>query len=236
MLRTLETLGYVHREGLKFQLTPRVLDLANVYLSTMPLGSLAEPVMEKMVGVVNETCSTAVLDGTEIVYVGIAPANRIMAISLSVGSRLPAYCTSQGRVLLGSLSRAELNQLLKESNLRKHTRYTITSISQLVRVIRRDYLRGWSLANQEVEEGICSISVPIAQPNGRVVAAISVASSLSRVTAKRMISMVLPHLKQAAQEVQSLLSGAPLSASGRKHVLDRAAHTTRMLGARRATF
>jgi IclR family pca regulon transcriptional regulator len=215
MLRTLETLGYVRREGPKFQLTPRVLDLAYVYLSTTPLKSVAEPVIKKLAGIVNESCSASVLDGTEIVYMVTVPAHRIMAINLSVGSRLPAYCTSQGRVLLGGLSKSELNGVLKQSNIKKQTKYTVTSILELERIIRRDQERGWSLLNQELEEGICSISVPIVERSGRMIAAMSIAGSLSRTTPKKMISMVLPELKQAAREVHSLLLGSAFPSADR---------------------
>lgn len=208
MLRTLETLGYVRREGLRFQLTPRVLNLANVYLSAAPLRTVVEPTMEKLVRTVNESCSASVLDGTEIVYVATVPVNRIMAINLSVGSRLPAYCTSQGRVLLGGLTKSELNRVLEQSNIRKHTKYTVTSIPRLIRMIRRAQERGWALTNQEVEEGICSLSVPIVERSGRIIAAISVAGSPSRTTPKVMISTVLPRLRQAAQEISSLLGSS----------------------------
>jgi IclR family pca regulon transcriptional regulator len=225
MLHTLEALGYVRREGLKFQLTPRVLDLAYVYLST-PLKSVAEPVLEKLVSVVNESCSASVLDGTEIVYVVTVPVNRIMAINLSVGSRLPAYCTSQGRILLGGLSKSELNRVLKEINIKKQTKYTVTSTTELGRIIRRDHERGWSLLNQELEEGICSISVPIVERSGRMIAAMSVAGSLSRTTPKKMISMVLPRLKQAAQEVHSLLRGSPFPLADRSSSIEPASKSS----------
>ena len=207
MLHTLEALGYIRREGPKFHLTPRVLDLAYIYLSTTPFWGIAEPVMEKLVGMVHESCATSVLDGTEIVYVVKVPAYRIMTINLPIGSRLPAYCTSQGRILLAGLPAAELDRVLKESNIKKHTKYTVTSIPELKRIIRRDHDRGWSLQSQELEQGICSISVPIFDRSRRIIAAMNVAGSLSRTTPRRMISTILPRLKRAAQDIGSLLTG-----------------------------
>ena len=207
MLHTLEALGYVRREGPKFHLTPRVLDVAYTYLSTTPFWGVAEPVMEKLVRMVHESCAVSVLDDTEIVYVVKVPVYRIMTINLPIGSRLPAYCTSQGRVLLGGLSAAELDVVLKESNIRKHTKYTVTSIPELKRIIRRDHDCGWSLQSQELEEGVCSISVPIVDRSGRIIAAMNVAGSFSRTTPRKMISTILPRLKRAAQEIRSLLSG-----------------------------
>lgn len=204
LLHTLVTLGYVQREGRAFQLTPRILDLAYIYFSTSALWNIAEPVMKKLVSTIHESCAMSVLDGTEIVYVMNVPAYRIMTINLPIGSRLPAYCTSQGRVLLGDLSRTELDRVLKESNIQKHTKHTVASTAELKRFIRRDHERGWSLQNQELEEGVCSIAVPIQEKSGRVIAAMNVTGSASRLTQRKMISTVLPRMKRAAQEIHSL--------------------------------
>src|SRR5215217_4590795 len=96
ILLTLQTLGYVESDGKLFTLTPRILDLGFAYLSSMPIWNVAEPVMEDLVQKVQESCSAAVLDATDIVYVLRVPVHKIMRISLGVGSRLPAYCTSMG--------------------------------------------------------------------------------------------------------------------------------------------
>jgi DNA-binding IclR family transcriptional regulator len=111
ILLTLETLGYVHNDGKLFSLTPRILDLGFAYLSSMPIWNLAEPVMEALVAEVKESCSAAALDGTDIVYVLRVPTHKIMSISLGVGSRLPAYCTSMGRMLLSALPEAEAHEV-----------------------------------------------------------------------------------------------------------------------------
>jgi IclR family pca regulon transcriptional regulator len=207
MLRTLEALGYVHREGPKFHLTPRVLDLAYMYLATTPLCHIAEPVLEKLVSVVHESCSVSVLDGSETVFVVRVPVHKIMSINLAIGSRLPAYCTSAGRILLGDLSKEGLDRALKASAITKHTKYTVTSIPELKRIVRRDHQRSWSLLSQELEEGVCALSVPIVDRTGRIIAAINVAGSLSRTTPGKMLSTVLPRLKHAAQEINSLPLG-----------------------------
>jgi IclR family pca regulon transcriptional regulator len=195
MLHTLEALGYVHHEGAKFQLTPRVLDLANIYLTSAPLWKI-----------VDESCSAFVLDNTEIVMVVRVPVRKIMTLNLTIGSRLPAYCTSAGRILLGGLSREGFDQALRESNITKRTKRTVTSVPELKRIILREHDRGWSLINQEFEEGICSMSVPIVDRSGRITAALNVTASLNRKTPRKMISTVLPRLKQAALEINSLLS------------------------------
>jgi IclR family pca regulon transcriptional regulator len=206
MLRTLESLGYVRSEGAKFQLTPRVLDLSRVYLTSSPLRSVAEPVAEKLASAVQEFCSVSVLDGTAIVHVVTVPINRIMSVNLPVGTRLPAYCTAPGRILLGCLPEGALDATLRNSNLKKHTKHTVTSVTDLKRIIRRDHNRGWSLLNQEFEEGIGSLSVPIVERSGQIIAAMNVAGNLSRTPAQKMISKVLPRLKEAAHEIHSLLN------------------------------
>ncbi|MBP6406266.1 MAG: helix-turn-helix domain-containing protein, partial [Ramlibacter sp.] len=131
ILLTLHALGYVQTDGKLYQLTPRILDLGFAYLSSMPIWNLAGPVMEALVGQVKESCSAAVLDATDIVYVLRVPTHKIMSITLGVGSRLPAYCTSMGRVLLADLPEDELMARLKASNRQAHTRHTVTDIDAL---------------------------------------------------------------------------------------------------------
>ena len=117
-LLTLVELGYVSSADGKFRLTPRVLELGYAYLSGLTLTEVAEPHMEELVASVNESSSISVLDGTEIVYVVRVPTRRIMSITLSVGTRLPAYATSMGRVLLASLPDDELERRLRADRVR----------------------------------------------------------------------------------------------------------------------
>lgn len=126
ILLTLQTLGYVEADGRLFRLTPKILDLGFAYLTSMPFWNLAEPVMEQLSARIHESCSAAVLDRTEIVYVLRVPTHKIMTINLSIGSRLPAYCTSMGRVLLSSLDAAALDDTLARSTLRAYTPRTLT--------------------------------------------------------------------------------------------------------------
>lgn len=220
MLRTLEALGYVQHERSEFRLTPRVLDLAHAYLSTTVLWGIGEPVLQKLAIAVQEASSAAVLDATEIVHVAGDPGPRLMTTHVALGSRLPAYCTSTGRVLLGALSERELDRTLKASNITKRTRYSVTSIPELKRIIRREHERGWSLLNEEIEEGLCALAVPIVDQSRRIIAAINVIGSASRLTPSTMVSRVLPRLKDAALEINMLLLGKKSSparaTSGRK--------------------
>ncbi|EHP38713.1 IclR family transcriptional regulator, partial [Cupriavidus basilensis OR16] len=111
ILLTLVGLGYVRADGRLFRLTPKILDLGFAYLTSMPFWNLAEPIMEALSQEVHESCSISVLDGTEIVYVLRVPARKIMTINLSIGSRLPAYCSSIGPRAAGRLPPRTLDRV-----------------------------------------------------------------------------------------------------------------------------
>ncbi|EAY71145.1 transcriptional regulator IclR family [Burkholderia dolosa AU0158] len=143
ILLTLQTLGYVEADGRLFRLTPKILELGFAYLTSMPFWNLAEPVMEQLSAQIHESCSAAVLDRTEIVYVLRVPTHKIMTINLSIGSRLPAYCTSMGRVLLSALDDAALDDTLAQSGIRAHTPRTITNLDELKATIAQVRQQGW---------------------------------------------------------------------------------------------
>src|SRR5574343_487468 len=153
ILLTLQTLGYVQSDGRHFKLTARILDLGFAYLSSMPIWDLAEPVMEALVEQVKESCSAAVLEGTDIIYVLRVPTHKIMRINLGVGSRLPAYCTSMGRILLGSLPDEEVERRLASTELQARTEHTLTQVDEVLTRVRQARDQGWCLVDQELEEG-----------------------------------------------------------------------------------
>jgi IclR family pca regulon transcriptional regulator len=206
ILLTLETLGYVHNDGKFFSLTPRILDLGFAYLSSMPIWNLAEPVMEALVAEVKESCSAAALDGTDIVYVLRVPTHKIMSISLGVGSRLPAYCTSMGRMLLSAQPDAEVMKCLERSELKAHTKYTVTDVRELMARIAQARKQGWSLVNQELEEGLVSMAAPITNRAGQTVAALNISGQANRTSAKAMQETMLPQLLEAAHAISRTLS------------------------------
>jgi IclR family pca regulon transcriptional regulator len=166
ILLTLQSLGYVRTDGKHYALTPRILDLGFAYLSSMPIWNLAEPVMERLVEEVKESCSAAVLDGTDIVYVLRVPTRKIMSIGLGVGSRLPASCTSMGRMLLAALPDAEVEALLQAAPPAALTRYTLTEPDAVLAKVRQARRQGWCLVNQELEEGLVSLAAPIVNRAG----------------------------------------------------------------------
>jgi IclR family pca regulon transcriptional regulator len=206
ILLTLQELGYIQQDGRSFYLTPRILDLGYAYHSTMPLWNLAEPMMEELVARVHESSSASVLDDTEIVYVLRVPTKKIMTINLAIGTRLPAYCTSMGRVLLGGLSDEALKDTLARSQLRARTARTVTSAAQVRKIIQTDRDKGWSMVNQELEEGLCSLSVPLRGRNGNVIAALNVSSQVSRTPPQAMAKRFLPMLREAAERINAALA------------------------------
>lgn len=206
ILLTLQTLGYVESDGKYFSLTPRILDLGFAYLSSMPIWNLAEPVMERLSQTVGESCSAAVLEGSDIVYVLRVSTHKIMSIALGVGSRLPAYCTSMGRVLLAALPEEEVLAHLQAGQPRALTRYTVTDLDALRQKVAQTRKQGWCLVNQELEEGLVSMAAPIRDRQGRTVAALNISGQANRTSAKLMQDSMLPALLAAAQDISQLLS------------------------------
>ncbi|MBO9645728.1 MAG: helix-turn-helix domain-containing protein [Pseudacidovorax sp.] len=205
ILLTLQTLGYVESDGRFFFLTARILDLGFAYLSSMPIWNRAEPVMESLVAQVKESCSAAVLEGTDVVYVMRVPTHKIMRINVGIGSRLPAYCTSMGRVLLAALPEDELQRRLAASPIAPLTRHTLTDPEAIAARIAQARRQGWCLVNQELEEGLISIAAPVRDRAGRVLAALNISGQANRTSAKVMQDSLLPHLLDAAGRVSSLL-------------------------------
>ncbi|MFN0160214.1 MAG: IclR family transcriptional regulator C-terminal domain-containing protein [Burkholderiales bacterium] len=205
ILLTLEKLGYVRQEGRSFRLTARVLDLGYAYLSSTPLWNLAEPIMEELVAEVHESCSVSVLEGTEIVYILRVPTSKIMAISLGIGSRLPAWCTSMGRVLLAGLAPNERAAVLAASDLTPRTRHARVAPRSLARAIEQVGAQGYALVDQELEEGLISVAVPLVDRSGHVIAAMNLSVNAARVPVARVRRSLLPRLRAAADRINRAL-------------------------------
>ncbi|HLV28611.1 MAG TPA: IclR family transcriptional regulator C-terminal domain-containing protein [Burkholderiaceae bacterium] len=201
ILHTLHALGYVEIDGRQFRLTAKVLDLGFAYLSSLPLWSLAEPFMETLVRDVQESSSVAVLDGRDIVYVLRVPTHKIMSINLGVGSRLPAYCSSMGRVLLAGLDEDERERQVRATELVARTPNTITDPDRLLEELRRIRQQGWALINEELEIGLISVAVPIRGRNGKVLAAMNVGLHASRMNAAAVQEQILPKLLATARQI-----------------------------------
>ncbi|MBF23723.1 MAG: IclR family transcriptional regulator [Pusillimonas sp.] len=208
ILHTLLALGYVSSEGRLFRLTPKVLELGFAYLTSLPVWSQAQPVMEGLVERLRQSSSAAVLDGDEVVYVLRVPAHKIMSINLGVGSRLPAHCSSMGRVLLAGLPDDLLQERLATMTLWAFTRSTITDPNQLFRTLMQVRAQGWCLVREELEPGLVSMAAPIRDISGRVVAAINISGQADKADAAYLLEECLPQLLAAAARINMLL-GAP---------------------------
>jgi IclR family transcriptional regulator, pca regulon regulatory protein len=211
ILLTLEALGYVRSDGKLFSLSPRILDLGFSYLSSMPIWNLAEPYMEELVAQVQESCSAAVIDATDIVYVLRVPTRKIMSISLGVGSRLPAYCTSMGRMLLSALPQEELMDLLAASELTPRTKYTLTDAKDIAAKVAQARRQGWALVNQELEEGLVSLAAPVVNRAGQMVAALNISGQANRTSARVMQDTMLEPLLEAARTISQRLGGTTVA-------------------------
>ena len=219
LLLTLVRLGYVRQDGNRFSLRPRVLELGYSYLSALSLPEIAQPHMETLVAQVNESSSIAVLDDTDIVYVVRVPTTRIMTITIAVGTRLPAYPTSMGRVLLAGLEPDDLEQRLSRMHIDPLTPTTVPDASALRAELDRVRGQSWAAVDQELEQGVRSAAVPIHDASGRVSAAMNVSVHASRMTMQALRKEVLPHLLRTAASIEAEL-GAVASPSARRSSLD----------------
>ena len=207
LLLTLVELGYAGFDGKNFSLRPRVLNLGFAYLNSQTLWQLAQPYMVELVEQVHESCSISVLDGTDIVYVARVPtAARIMSINLGIGTRLPAFSTSMGRVLLAGLPNDEIERLLGQvAPLPRHTAKTITDPKELLREIEQVRRQGWALVDQELEDGVRSVAAPVRGRSGRTIAAINVSTHAGRVNLRELRNEFLPQLLAVCDAVSGQL-------------------------------
>ena len=207
-LHTLAELGYVSSDGHGFSLQPKILTLGFSYLSSAPLAETAQPLLERVSAAVQESCSLAVLDGDEIVYIARSATRRIMSVSLNIGSRLPAYCTSMGRVALAQMPQGSLEGYLARVKLRPLTARTVVSHAALVRTIAEARKAGFAAVDQELEIGLRSIAVPVTDNAGTLVASMNVSSHAGRVTMRDMERLFLPELRAAAHDLSLQLESA----------------------------
>ena len=206
-LHTLRELGYVSSDGRDFRLTPRVLGLGYAYLSSMSIVELAQPFMENISKTVNESCSMSVLDDSEVVYIARVPTKRIMSVALSIGTRLPAYNTSMGRVLLAELNGEQLDSYFVRNERTQYTPQTVTDEHALRDILEQTRRAGFAAVDQELELGLRSIAVPVRARSGNTLAALNVSGHATRVSMRDMRKTFLPPLQEAAEAITATLSG-----------------------------
>lgn len=206
VLLTLAELDYVRTDGKAFVLTPRVLDIGYAYLSSLNIQQIAQPFLEDLSERVHESVSVSVLDDDDIVYVARVPTTRIMTIALGLGTRLPAHCTSMGRVLLAELPDDELSRLLARIELDARTDRTITTEEGLREELARVRDQGWAMVDQELEMGVRSIAAPLRDASGTALAAMNVSTHAGRTTVEELHDEFLPALLDTAERINEALA------------------------------
>jgi IclR family pca regulon transcriptional regulator len=213
-LRTLVQLGYMRSDGSRFALRPKILELGYAYLSSLTLPEVAMPHLEQLVEQVHESSSVSELDGDDVIYIARVPTKRIMTVTISVGTRFPAYATSMGRVLLAAQPEAWLEEYLASVSLRGLTGHTITSETALRCELRKIRGQGWALVDQELEEGLRSIAAPIRDADGQVIAAVNVSTHAGRRSLSSVVDDLLPPLLATAQRIEVDLALARVPVAG----------------------
>lgn len=208
ILLTLQTLGYVTQEDRYFSLRPRVLEIGYAYLSSLDLSYFAQPIMDDLVERTHAPCNLAMLDKDEIIYVLRASTRHSPSapIPLNVGRRFPAYVTTMGRILLGSLPAAELDAYLDRADLQKFTDKTVVDKVKLKEAIQSDAARGWSFITGEQADWVASIGVPIRDAGGVTIAALGMGWFVGTEPDRIMIDRLLPELQSAARAIEASIS------------------------------
>lgn len=201
-LLTLAHLGYITQEERLFRLASKVLELGYAFLASMPLSDIAQPYLEKVVDKTGESSAVAILDGHQVVHIARANTQRLLAPTLTVGKPFPAIYTSTGRVLLSFKKNKEIDRFLEENGLSRLTRWSITSKERIRRELILIKKQQYAIVDQEFEEGLRSLAVPVLNNQGLPVAAINIVTNVATVSKKQLVEEFLPVLKQTARELQ----------------------------------
>lgn len=202
-LHTLVRLGYAVQDGTLYALRPKVLALGFAYLSSSSLAMRAQPLLDQLRDDLHESCSLGVIEEDEVYYVARAEVSRIMSIALRVGSRLPLYCTSMGRVILAGLDRPAQQAYLRRTELFARTDLTATEPAVLFEILDHVAQEGYAIIDQELERGLRSIAVPVIV-DGRVIAAVNIGTQADRVSMADLRSRYLPALRRVARDLAAL--------------------------------
>lgn len=204
-LLTLAHHGYAEWDGKFFTLTPRVLRLGTACLASMPMPAIVQPALDALSDRIGESSSVSILDGAEIVYIARAAQRKVMSISLMPGSRLPAYCTSMGRVMLAALPETEARARIASSALVMRTARTLTDPELIMDEIARVRTQGFAVIDQEVELGLRSVAVPLANARGQVIAALNVGLAAGPEDVGAIAARLVPELQTVAAQLRGFL-------------------------------
>ncbi|MEC9483200.1 MAG: IclR family transcriptional regulator C-terminal domain-containing protein [Halomonas sp.] len=202
-LLTLHALGYVRKQNRHFELAPKALQLGYAYLSANNYRSVIQQHLEDITQTLGESSSLGVLDGDEVTYVARSSApHRLMAITLSIGTRLPAVATSMGRVLLAYLPEDEREALLEKAELRAYTERTLTDRQALRDCLAQVRRQGYCIVDQELDSGLRSLAVPAFDANGKLLGAINISTNAARIDLETLTEKFLPLLLEKTHQIQ----------------------------------
>jgi len=201
LLHTLQALDYVGTDGHVWWLRPRLLELGQAYLATTTVWDVVRERLARLAGDVRETASAGVLEGDDVLYVVRVPYRRIMSMNVEVGTRIPGFASSMGRVLLAALDEDTMEAVLARADLRPITPHTVSSVSALRELVAEVREQGWCLMEQELEAGIQCVAAPVHDAGGRVVAAVTVSTHTTRVGPDELRDRLLPALLEAAADI-----------------------------------
>jgi len=205
-LLTLAAEGYAAHDGKYFTLTPRVLRLGMAALATLPLAQIVQPWLDQLSERVGQSASVAIRDDTEIVYLARAAQKRVMSIGLMPGSRLPAHCTSLGRVLLAALPEPQARALVERSDLAPRTALSLTDPEEIMARVAQARRDGFAIIDQEIEIGLRSIAVPLIDARGRVVAALNIGMAATHASAAMLAETYLPEMRRVQSGLERVLA------------------------------
>jgi len=205
-LLTLHGEGYAEYDGKFFTLTPRVLRLGVGAISALPLTQIVQPWLDQLTVRIGHSCSVAILDEVDIVYVARAAQKRVMSIGLMPGSRLPAHCTSMGRVMLSAMPPNEACAIIEASDLSPRSPFSLTKPDEILERIQETGQQGYALVDQEVETGLRAIAVPILNVRGKTVAALNTGMAATHAQASDLVEVYLPELLQVQAGIARVLT------------------------------
>lgn len=201
-LLALTDLGYVRNQGRRHLPTPRVLELGHAPLSTLTLPDIAQPHLVQLTAELGQSSSLTVLDGSDVRYVARSATSRITSAAIATGTHLPAYATAMGRGLLAALPHDEARTRIDAAGPRP------TSPAALLAQLDATRETGHALVDQELEDGLRSIAVPVHDHAHHTVAAVNVALHSGPETPEQSLAAILPALRHCAAALSADLAAA----------------------------
>jgi IclR family pca regulon transcriptional regulator len=207
-LATLVELGYLDSDGKLYWMLPKALLVAYSYLSSRPMPALAQPLLDALSEKTRESASLGTLLDEDAIIIGRSTARRSLSAGLGIGSRLPVYCSAIGRVLLAGLPAPEAKARLLAVERARLTSQTVVDQHALMGILEACRATGWSYSDGELELAVRSMAVPVRDPQGQTIAAMSIAVRAERLGMGEFRDAFLQPLLRARNELEKKLHPA----------------------------